>query len=163
MTTAPAPTRLGTKSASPTTENWRSYAACRTEDPELFFPIGSGPAAQAQAEEAKRVCWRCPAMQLCGQWAVQTRQESGVWGGMAEWDRRRLHRRHGRRTFRPGEMRASDHILTYQLSEFLALQAKGLAPMGIARGLGTNVQTVNNVLRKLQQRAAAAAQEVKAG
>lgn len=154
MTTAPAATRLGTKSASPTAKTWRDFAACRNEDPELFFPIGSSPAAHAQAEQAKRVCWRCPAMELCGQWALQTRQDVGVWGGMAEWDRRLLHRRQGRRTFRPGEMRASDHIVTYQLAEFLALKEKGLAPKDIARGLRTNVQTVNNVMRKLEQRAA---------
>ena len=147
-------TRRVRKLAAPTAENWQSFAACRDEDPELFFPIGSGPAAQAQAEEAKRVCWRCPAMQLCGQWALQTRQDVGVWGGMSEHDRRLLHRRKGRRTFRPGEMRASDHILTYQLNEFLTLRKRGLPPKDIARALSTNVQTVNNVTRKLEQRAA---------
>ena len=86
-------TRLATKPAS---DNWQIRGACRNEDPELFFPIGGGPAAQVQAEEAKRVCWRCPVMQLCGQWALKTRQDAGVWGGMSEDERRALKRRNAR-------------------------------------------------------------------
>jgi WhiB family redox-sensing transcriptional regulator len=152
-------TRRARTNAAPTSRDWKDLGPCRNEDPELFFPIGSSPQALAQEEEAKRVCWRCPVMQRCGQWAVETRQDAGVWGGMSERDRRLLHRRDGRRTFRPGQMSASDHIITYQLREFLALQAKGFKPIDIARGLSTNVQTVNNVLRKLAERASA---EVKA-
>jgi len=152
-------TRRARTNAAPTSRDWQARGACRQEDPELFFPIGSSPLAKAQEDTAKRVCWRCPVMEMCGQYALESRQDTGVWGGMSEDDRRRLHRRKGRRTYRPGQMRASEHVLTYQLPEFLALKAKGLRPIDIARGLRTNVQTVNSVTRKLDQRAV---KEVKA-
>ena len=40
--------------------DWRHDAACRDEDPELFFPIGNTGPALLQIEEAKQVCRRCP-------------------------------------------------------------------------------------------------------
>ena len=40
--------------------DWRHKAACRDEDPELFFPIGNTGPALMQIEEAKLVCHRCP-------------------------------------------------------------------------------------------------------
>ncbi len=146
-------TRRARTAAAPDSRNWQALGACRDEDPDLFFPIGHSPQALEQTEEAKRVCWRCPVMQLCGQYALETRQDLGVWGGMSEYDRRRLVRRKGRRTFRPGELSAADHIVTYQLAEFLALQARGLKPLEIARAMRTNVQTVYKVQRKLAERA----------
>ena len=39
--------------------DWRHRAACRDEDPELFFPIGNTGPALLQIEEAKAVCRRC--------------------------------------------------------------------------------------------------------
>ena len=42
--------------------DWRHRAACRDEDPELFFPIGNTGPALLQIEEAKAVCRRCPVM-----------------------------------------------------------------------------------------------------
>ncbi|MER5968258.1 WhiB family transcriptional regulator [Streptomyces sp. NPDC002055] len=76
--------------------NWRQSAACIDEDPELFFPIGtSGPAA-LQAEEAKTVCARCPVTEQCLEWALENNQDSGVWGGLEENERRALRRRNAR-------------------------------------------------------------------
>jgi WhiB family redox-sensing transcriptional regulator len=73
--------------------NWREHAACRHEDPELFFPVGtSGPAAH-QTEQAKAVCRTCPAREPCLQWALETGQSIGVWGGTSETERRALKRR----------------------------------------------------------------------
>ena len=39
--------------------DWRHRAACRDEDPELFFPIGNTGPALLQIEEARAVCRRC--------------------------------------------------------------------------------------------------------
>lgn len=72
--------------------DWRHKAACRDEDPELFFPIGDTGPALVQIAEAKRVCADCPVIDSCLQWSIETNQEAGVWGGLGE-DERRLARR----------------------------------------------------------------------
>jgi WhiB family redox-sensing transcriptional regulator len=69
--------------------DWLFRAACRTEDPELFFPVGSSGPALVQTARAKAVCRRCPVMIQCRTWAVTTGQVAGVWGGTSEDERRR--------------------------------------------------------------------------
>ncbi|NED11333.1 MULTISPECIES: WhiB family transcriptional regulator [unclassified Streptomyces] len=83
-------------------ENWRMHAACRDEDPDLFFPIGSTGPALVQAEEAKAVCRRCPVQEECLRWALENNQDSGVWGGLGENERRALKRRSRRQSHRSG-------------------------------------------------------------
>ncbi|MFJ3086497.1 WhiB family transcriptional regulator [Streptomyces sp. NPDC086838] len=83
-------------------ENWRMHAACRDEDPDLFFPIGSTGPALVQAEEAKTVCRRCPVQEECLRWALENNQDSGVWGGLGENERRALKRRSRRQSHRSG-------------------------------------------------------------
>ncbi|RFS85139.1 WhiB family transcriptional regulator [Actinomadura spongiicola] len=73
--------------------DWRHRAACRDVDPELFFPIGNTGPAILQIEEAKQVCRRCDVTDACLRWALESGQESGVWGGMGEDERRALRRR----------------------------------------------------------------------
>jgi WhiB family transcriptional regulator, redox-sensing transcriptional regulator len=73
--------------------DWRARSACLDEDPELFFPIGmTGPAVH-QVDEAKLVCSRCTVREACLAWALDERQEHGVWGGLDEDERRALRRR----------------------------------------------------------------------
>lgn len=74
------------------TTDWRTHAACRTEDPDLFFPLGNTGPALVQTDEAKAVCRRCPVTETCLQWALDTNQDTGVWGGLAEDERRNLRR-----------------------------------------------------------------------
>jgi WhiB family redox-sensing transcriptional regulator len=76
--------------------DWRHRALCRDEDPELFFPIGTTGPAIVQIEQAKAVCQRCPAVQSCLDWALSSGQDSGVWGGLSEDERRALKRRQAR-------------------------------------------------------------------
>ena len=73
--------------------DWRHAALCRDEDPELFFPIGTTGPAETQVEQAKIVCRRCPAVEPCLTWALETGQDAGVWGATSEDERRALKRR----------------------------------------------------------------------
>ncbi|POG47129.1 hypothetical protein BV881_12380 [Streptomyces sp. ZL-24] len=77
--------------------DWRDAALCRRPqyDPETWFPKGTDAASMANEREAKRVCARCPVMETCRQWALETRQDHGVWGGLSEHDRAAF-RRYGR-------------------------------------------------------------------
>ena len=72
--------------------DWRTVAACRNTDPELFFPIGTTGPAVEQIRTAKAVCDQCAAREPCLEFAMRTRQDSGVWGGMTEDERHRLRR-----------------------------------------------------------------------
>jgi WhiB family redox-sensing transcriptional regulator len=76
--------------------DWRHVAACRDEEPELFFPIGNTGPALAQIEDAKRVCTGCDVREVCLNWAIETGQDAGVWGGLSEDERRSLKRRRAR-------------------------------------------------------------------
>ena len=76
--------------------DWRHRALCRDEDPELFFPIGTTGPAVVQIEQAKAVCQRCPVVSSCLDWALRSGQDSGVWGGLSEDERRALKRRQAR-------------------------------------------------------------------
>lgn len=76
---------------------WRHDAACRDSDPELFFPIGNTGPALIQIEQAKQICRSCPVISACLEWALDSGQEAGVWGGTSE-DERRLMRRRAQRT-----------------------------------------------------------------
>lgn len=76
--------------------DWRHRAACRDVDPELFFPIGNTGPALLQIEEAKQVCRRCTVADACLRWALDSGQDSGVWGGLSEDERRALKRRRSR-------------------------------------------------------------------
>jgi WhiB family transcriptional regulator, redox-sensing transcriptional regulator len=69
--------------------SWRHRAACRNEDPELFFPVGTTGPALDQLTEAKSVCRRCPVIDECLTWALNTGQCTGVWGGLGEEERHR--------------------------------------------------------------------------
>lgn len=77
--------------------DWRDAALCRSHpDPELWFPKGTDAVSMANEEEAKRTCRRCPVMETCAQWAIETREDSGVWGGLSEHDRASIRRRRQR-------------------------------------------------------------------
>ncbi len=72
--------------------DWRNTAACRDTDPDLFFPIGSTGLAIEQIADAKEVCMSCDARGDCLDFALDTNQDSGVWGGLSEEERREIRR-----------------------------------------------------------------------
>jgi WhiB family redox-sensing transcriptional regulator len=73
-------------------DHWRSRSLCRDSNPDLFFPIGATGTALAQIEAAKDVCRACPVTRECLEFALETNQEAGVWGGTTEEERRAMRR-----------------------------------------------------------------------
>lgn len=80
-----------------TSEDWRFDEArpCGQQDPELWF----APAADRYAEPMKRarrrpgwaaqLCAECPiaTKDACLAWAIEAREQHGVWGGMTADER----------------------------------------------------------------------------
>jgi len=61
-------------------------ALCAETDPDSFFPDKGHSVAAA-----KKVCGGCPVKDECLQWALDRDERFGVWGGLSERERRRLH------------------------------------------------------------------------
>lgn len=135
-------TRHATTSAS----NWRNDAACARVDNDLFFPIGGSRESRDQADQAKRVCAGCPSRESCLQWALETQQDFGVWGGLTEEERYRLHQRRGAWARRRD---VAETLYATRRDEFEELVARELVPAQIAEAMDTNVQTVNRLLGRL--------------
>ena len=72
--------------------SWRAYALCRDTDPELFFPVGTTGTALTQIEWARQVCGECGVRSECLDFALATNQDSGIWGGLSEEERRVIRR-----------------------------------------------------------------------
>jgi WhiB family redox-sensing transcriptional regulator len=66
---------------------WVAEAACTSVDPEAFFVEKGGSTLPA-----KRVCAACPAQTRCLQWALDTGERHGIYGGYSENERRHLKR-----------------------------------------------------------------------
>jgi WhiB family redox-sensing transcriptional regulator len=71
---------------------WAAKGACRHADPELFFPVAPGGPALTQLARAKDICAGCPVRTQCLEFALETGQDFGVWGGASEEERRLMRR-----------------------------------------------------------------------
>ena len=116
---------------APPPGGWRYRAACRGADLDLFFP-GRGESA----EPARRVCARCPVREPCLDYALRHGITHGVWGGLAERDRRAL------RSRRVGAVRRErDEAIA-------AASAGGYTKAAIGRAFGLARTSVSRVLSR---------------
>lgn len=147
-------TRRATTIAAPLDADWRTYAACATTDPEVFFPQGQPSTVKAVELAAKRVCGGCRVRARCLEWALETGQHTGVWGGLSERERRDLAR---------VPERPMDRCLNAQawIEEQLA---GGRGQREIARELGVDPGVLGRAIQRFRDEQAldAAAEEVAA-
>ncbi len=108
---------------------WRELAACRGTDLEVFFP-GRGESAGP----ARRICARCPVREPCLDYALSNRITHGIWGGLAERDRRALRTR-----YLDAARRERDEAIT-------AAAAAGYTQAAIGRAFGLARTSVSRVL-----------------
>lgn len=113
-----------------TEPDW-DLANCKGTDTELFFPISVD-----RATPAKTICSRCEIRGECLDWAIDTRQQHGIWGGLTEKER----------AYR---VRKSATMLLAQQRYRIAQQMhqEGHDSMAIARRLQLTVQTVDRMVR----------------
>jgi len=63
---------------------WYRKAACRGRPLEWWYPNGTKGIAKEHLEAGKRICnTECPVRQECLQYAFQTGEKFGTWGGLA--------------------------------------------------------------------------------
>jgi len=114
---------------APFAARWRERAGCRGADLDLFFP-GRGESA----EPARRVCAACPVREPCLDYALSHGITHGIWGGLAERDRRAL------RSGRAGAARRErDEAIA-------AAAAAGYSQTVIGRAFGLARTSVSRVL-----------------
>ena len=68
-------------------KQWVARAACRKEDPEIFYGVGNTLLPE-EARRAQEVCDTCEVWIPCLKWAVDSGEGFGMWGGMTEVERR---------------------------------------------------------------------------
>ena len=61
-------------------------ALCKGMDTEFFFPL------KGAISEPKKVCAECPVQMECLVYAIENRIEFGLWGGVSQRQRVRLHK-----------------------------------------------------------------------
>lgn len=128
--------------------DWRFSGACRTEDPDLFFPAGNSGPYLLQIEEAKAVCRRCPVMEQCLRWALDTGQDAGVWGGLSEDERRSMRRRAARRSHTPSDAAQELQNEYGDTIRRMVVEQRRIS-VEIAAALGVQQPLVESVIRRM--------------
>jgi WhiB family redox-sensing transcriptional regulator len=70
---------------------WRARAACSGFQHSLFFPTAETDVTAI--ERAREICMSCPVTCDCLEYALETNQRAGIWGGTTEDERRSVRRK----------------------------------------------------------------------
>lgn len=130
------------------TSTWRARAACRGADTNLFFPErGESTAA------AKAVCAGCPVASECLDYALDTLEHHGIWGGLSERERRKVRRqraaaRRVSRTAGTVTVTAADIATEAARRDTVhRLYRSGMTAIAVAAATGMSESTVWRLLR----------------
>jgi len=69
--------------------SWTEEANCKGADADLFFPERG-----ASTRKAKAICRACSVQSECLEYAIRTNQDSGIWGGTTEEERKSIRRQY---------------------------------------------------------------------
>ncbi len=136
-----APAKMTDRTTSPAadTSDWRSRAACRGVDPDLFFPL---PHDGEGVDRAKAVCVVCPVRNQCLDEALR-RIPEGIAGGLTATERRRLRRQAPPRPIDATELARTARTRTEAATAGRLLLAAGRSRIAVARICGVSERTVH--------------------
>ena len=118
----------------PASAGWRYRAACRGADLTVFFP-GRGESA----EPARQICASCPVRQPCLDFALSYGITHGIWGGLAERDRRALRTRQAGAARQERDAAITEASAAGHTKAAIGL-AFGLAATSVSRVLARDVE-----------------------
>ncbi|GCD40853.1 transcriptional regulator WhiB2 [Streptomyces paromomycinus] len=127
---------------------WQRRAACRGQDPDLFFPKGWGALYHAQIERAMAICDGCPVRAACLSAALTMEhgksiaERAGIWGGATALERHRMAPSVG--------LPAPQTTASERRTEVAHFAAYHLAENEIADRLGLTRGYVHSLLRVIQ-------------
>ena len=78
-------------SVQPLEDMWQLRAACRGPNHAIFFPpprLERREEKRRREARAKEICQACPVCVPCRDYALDIREQHGIWGGMTESERR---------------------------------------------------------------------------
>jgi WhiB family redox-sensing transcriptional regulator len=90
-------------------EGWQLQGSCRGPNARIFFPPNHFEKKEdklVRERQAKAICGLCPVRRDCLSYALEIREQHGIWGGKTEIERRRLIDLEGA-SGRPSRIRAS--------------------------------------------------------
>lgn len=70
--------------------DWMSEGVCTQVHPDMFFADPTNLTATALA---KKACGMCPVVDKCLEYALENREQYGIWGGLTVGERRALRRK----------------------------------------------------------------------
>ncbi len=76
-----------TKDMGNMNDKWRDDALCAQVGGDLWFPEKGG-----SVMDARKICAQCPVAEQCLQYALDTNQRDGIYGGTTPMQRRALRR-----------------------------------------------------------------------
>ncbi|MDA2954234.1 MAG: WhiB family transcriptional regulator [Actinomycetota bacterium] len=65
--------------------SWRAKGACQGLNPDIFYPD-----SEENCEQALSICKTCEVRIACLNYALESREKQGVWGGASARERRKL-------------------------------------------------------------------------
>ncbi|MGC8511899.1 MAG: WhiB family transcriptional regulator [Acidimicrobiales bacterium] len=74
-------------------EMWQAKAACRGPNTALFFPpshFERKDDRENRESKAKAICSGCDVRKPCLEYAIRSKEQHGIWGGLNELERRPL-------------------------------------------------------------------------
>lgn len=75
-------------------EKWREDALCRGKDTNLFYPEINIKGGKKQIADVQAICRLCRVSSDCLAYAINNKEEFGIWGGLTTKDRLKITREH---------------------------------------------------------------------
>ena len=78
--------------------DWQSEGACKNMDTSIFFYEDNerGQEKDLREKTAKAICDTCPVINECLEFALQIKEDYGIWGGTTPEERKLIRRRRQR-------------------------------------------------------------------